>query len=442
MFTGIMGKISVFCSYAREDDALRERVEQALAPLRAEYLIDDWYDNRILPGQHWNSEIGAALDRTRLMLFIVTPDLMASSYVAQIEIPKAIEREQLGRCQVVPIMARQVDWSGSPLASFQALPGQGRWIDDQVNDAQAWAAVAAGIRDVCKRIVDWSNPYRRSSVGDWIHAEQTMVQNDGRRTTLAGTEEVVAKTDKEATVLLEVALPGHIERRTVTMDLTQPYEQGIGDNMRQIGLEVPANFEFSMGPAQYADEAVNIGGQHYETVRSERNLTVGQSGEMMSGSVSTWRSIDVPLHGTVKGACVLPAFQQHQVLLGFGQADAATRKPRLQPLQGQAPNQSGFVPGRWTVQMNAYGAVSVFDMLFYPNGMLQGQQIGAPMPVQQQGQWGFDPTRGLMTVTIIASQMGMPIGQETSFIQFTGNNGGALFAQDAMGRQFQFQRTG
>jgi len=50
MFTGSMGKISVFCSYAREDDALRARVEQALAPLRAEHLIDDWYDNRILPG--------------------------------------------------------------------------------------------------------------------------------------------------------------------------------------------------------------------------------------------------------------------------------------------------------------------------------------------------------------------------------------------------------
>lgn len=442
MFTGSMGKISVFCSYAREDDAQRARVEQALAPLRAEHLIDDWYDNRILPGQHWNSEIGAALDRTRLMLFIVTPDLMASSYVAEVEIPKAIERERLGRCQVVPIMARQVDWSGSQLARFQALPGQGRWIDEQANDTQAYAAVAAGVRDVCKRIVDWGNPYRRSLVGDWIHAEQTMVQIDGRRATLAGTEEVVAKTDTEATVLLEMALPDRIERRTVTIDLTQPYEQGIGDNMRQIGQEVPANFEFSMGPAQYADEAVNIGGRHYETVRSERSVTMGQPGQMMSGSVSIWRSIDVPLYGTVKGASVLPVFQQHQVLLGFGHGDAATRKPRLQPGQGQASNQAGFVPGRWTVQMSAYGAVSAFDMIFYGNGMLQGQQMGVPMPVQQAGQWGFDPARRLLTVTITVSQMGMPMGQETVVIQFNGSNGGALFAQDAMGRQFQFQRTG
>lgn len=92
--------------------------------------------------------------------------------------------------------------------------------------------------------------------------------------------------------------------------------------------------------------------------------------------------------------------------------------------------------------MNAYGAVSAFDMIFYPNGMLQGQQMGVPMPVQQAGQWGFDPARGLLTVTITASQMGMPMGQETVFIQFNGSNGDALLAQDAMGRQFQFQRTG
>jgi hypothetical protein len=38
-------------------------------------------------------------------------------------------------------------------------------------------------------------------------------------------------------------------------------------------------------------------------------------------------------------------------------------------------------------QLNAYGAVSAFDMIFYPNGMLQGQQMGVPIPPVQCRQW-------------------------------------------------------
>lgn len=443
MSTTSMGRISVFCSYAREDEDLRARVEHWLAPLRAEYLIDDWYDSRILPGQHWNAEIGAALDQARLMLFIVTPDLMASTYVAQVEIPKAIERELKGQCQVVPIMARKADWQGSPLAKFQAVPGGGRWIDDPAGGDEAFAAVARGIREACRRIVDWDNPYRRAAVGDWTHSEQTMIQNDGRQLTVAGTEEVVAKTPTEASLLIEAALPDRIERRTVTVDLTESLEQGMGDTMRQLGVELPRNFEFSIGPAQYADEVLNIGGRRYETVRSERTVTMGQPGQMLMGAFRIWRCIDVPLYGTVKGESVVPLFRQHQVLLGFGHGDAATRKPRLQgPGQGAAAPAATFMPGRWQVQVNAFGVVSAFDMLFHPNGFVQGQQLGVPMPVQQQGQWSFDPARQVLSMMIAVSQMGLPIGQETAFVQFGGGAGATLFAQDAMGRQFSFQRTG
>ena len=61
MFTGSMGRISVFCSYAREDEDVRRSLEDVLAPLRDEKIIDDWYDSRIQPGARWNAEIEAVL---------------------------------------------------------------------------------------------------------------------------------------------------------------------------------------------------------------------------------------------------------------------------------------------------------------------------------------------------------------------------------------------
>lgn len=458
MISGSMGRIGVFCSYAREDEALRARVEDWLAPLRADKIIDDWYDHRILPGQQWNAEIGAALDNAQLMLFIVTPDLMASSYIAEVELPKAIEREIQGKCQVVPIMALKTDWEKSPLARFQALPGKGRWLDDYPDMAEACTEIVEGVRNVCIRIVDWSNPYKRSSVGDWNHYQHTKILPDGRQETAEGTEEMIAKSETEATLLVELAVSGQVIQQTMKVDLTQPFEDRIGDAMRQIGVEVPNDFEYSIGPAQYTDEVLNVGGRRYETTRAERALVMGQRGQSLSGTVKTWRCMEVPLWGVVKGESDMSVMRQHQILLGFGHSNAATAKPKMQGVPagscqdfnagmngniGQVPPpMAGFCPGRWLVQMNAYGVGSAFDMVFYPNGMLQGQQMGVPMPVQQQGQWFFDPMRQLLTLQILASSMGMPVGQETVLIQFGGGNAGALFGQDGMGRQFQFQRTG
>lgn len=448
MFTGSMGKIALFCSYAREDEALRARLETVLAPLRAEHIIDDWYDNRIMPGQRWNGEIEAALQRARIMLFIVTPDLLASRYVAETEIPRAMERELSGLCQVVPVMARQADWSASPLARFQALPGNGKWLDELGNSDAALALIQTGLREVCKRVVDWENPYKRSQPGDWTHFEQTMTLDDGRAITLAGTEELVGKTATEATVLVEVDMGARVEQKTVTMDLTRPLEDRMGDMLRQTGTELPANLEIVLGPAQYADEALHLGGTRYETIRARRSLSLTQRGQSFSGSITTWRSIDIPLFGTVKGESRLPGFSQNQILLGYGHGDAATRKPRFGASRSRGggqfpppPPPPAVGPGRWLVHMNAYGMPASFDLLLYPNGALQGQQTQALMPVQLQGQWFYDPARQTLAFQFTTFMAGLPSGQDAVQMQITGTNGVQLFAVDTLGRQFQLQRV-
>lgn len=452
MFTGSMGRIAVFCSYAREDETVRRELEGRLAPLRDERIVDDWYDSRIQPGARWNAAIQDALDRSRLMIFVVTPHLLASRYVAEVEIPKALERERSGLCRVVPLMIEQADWSDSPLAQFQALPGGGRWVSEYANPEPAYRAIAQGLREVCRRIVDWENPYKRSQVGDWTFQEQTMTVNGGQSMTAQGTEELVSKNDRAAVVRLEMVLNGQLTERTVTIDLTQPLEDRMGDMLRQTGTGVPANLEISLGPAQYADEKVNIGGRTYETIRAQRTLVLAQRGARFAGHVSTWRSIDVPLFGTVKGESELAGMRQYQVLLDFGYGDAPARKPRLggggaaygaaPPTFGAAPPRALIGPGRWQGQMNAFGVISAFDLMLYPNGMLQGQQNTMGAVTQLQGQWFFDVGSGTLTCQIVVGMMGMPVSQETVQMRITGAQGPVVYAQDPMGRQFALQRVG
>jgi hypothetical protein len=446
MVTGRMGHISVFCSYAREDAAIRDALGRHLEPLRAEKVIDDWNDSEIRPGARWDKEIRSALDRSRLVIFIVTPDLLASDYVNRVELARAIELERAGKCQVVPIVARATDWGRSPLADFQALPGNARPIDSFGDEREAWAEITTGLREVCKRIVDWENPYKRAQVGDWTHFEQTM-QAQGQSITGQGTVEVIEKTPTLARVKGEIAIGHTREERTITIDLTEPLEDRLGDMMKQIGQQLPANAEVWIGPSQYEDDVLFIGGQRYECVKARRRMRIGQQGQELEGLIENWRCLDVPLDGIVKGTGDFQVMRQTQVLLGYGHGNAATAKPRLLGSGGAAgstaaPSVAIFSPGRWKIDVHAFGVGSEYDLLLHPNGLLQGRQGAMGMVIDVQGQWGFDMCSNVLTLKIVAMMMGMPAGQDVIQVQLVPAGGGVLQGADAMGRQFRLVRIG
>lgn len=468
MVTGRMGHISVFCSYAREDESYRERLEEHLAPLRSDKVIDDWYDSRIKPGSRWDDDIKRALDQSRLVLFIVTPDLLASRYVSQVELPRSLELERTGRCQIVPVVARAAEWGDSPLADFQALPREARPIESFPDQNAAFEEVAAGLAEVCKRIVDWENPYKRAGVGDWTLIEQTASLPTGEAVTAQGTSELVQKTETQATVSLHVVLGDQRQEQTITIDLTEPLEDRMGDMMNQLGQGLPANAEVWIGPSQYTEDILFIGGDRYETVKATRQLRIEQRGEKVEGTVSTWRCIDVPLDGIVKGTGDLGVMRQNQVLLDFGHGDAATRKPQLfppgtgvtgGPATGDAPGVPGgqgvggetgdfapspppgpFSPGRWQIEAHMLGMVTAYDLFLHPNGVVEGMQMAMGVSAQVQGQWGFDPQSHVLTLQLVAMMMGMPAGQDLIQMQIVGEAGGILQGADAMGRQFALRR--
>jgi hypothetical protein len=443
MVTGRMGHISVFCSYAREDAEIRDALGRHLEPLRAEKIIDDWNDSEIKPGARWDDRIRAALDKSKLVLFIVTPDLLASDYVSRVELPRSLELERAGKCQVIPIVAREVDWGGSPLADFQALPNDARPVDAFAAEREAWDQITAGVREACKRIVDWENPYKRAQVGDWIHVEQT-VQAEGQSMTGQGTCEVIEKTAAKAVVKMQFVFGTQRQEQTITIDLTEPLEDRMGDMLKQMGQQLPANAEVWIGPSQYQEDVLFIGGRRYECVKAVRQMRIAQQGQKLEGIIQNWRCVDVPLDGIVKGTGDMQVMQQSQVLLAFGHGDAATAKPDL--FGGGGPNTGPqdaiFSPGRWQIQVSAFGMGTEYDVMLHPNGMIQGRQGAMGMVADVQGQWGFDVNTNVLTMNVVAMMMGMPAGQDLLQVQLSGAGGGVLHGVDMMGRQFQLRRIG
>lgn len=148
--------VSLFYSYAHEDEALRDELQRHLKILQLRGLIRPWHDRAILPGKAWDSEIHAELQTADLVLLLLSVDFLSSDYILGVELKTALQRAQDGSATVVPILLRPLDLDaldGGPLPMAQLLQRQGLPRDlKAVNtwrprDA-AWVSVSKGLRQV------------------------------------------------------------------------------------------------------------------------------------------------------------------------------------------------------------------------------------------------------------------------------------------------------
>jgi len=115
----------IFISYAREDEDFREKLEKQLAILRRQGLIETWHDRRIGAGTEWAGAIDRELEAADIVLLFVSADFLASDYIYDIELKRAMERHEAGTAKVIPVILRPCLWQRGGFAKLQALPRDG-----------------------------------------------------------------------------------------------------------------------------------------------------------------------------------------------------------------------------------------------------------------------------------------------------------------------------
>ena len=138
--------LRVFCSYSRKDEEHLNELRDSLRGLERQGLIRWWHDREIVPGWEWEEEIDKHLRTTDVVLFLVSRAFMASDYVYEHEISKAVERHELGEARVIPIMVRPADWEWASFGKLQALPKDAKPITSWPDQDEAWLDVVRGIR--------------------------------------------------------------------------------------------------------------------------------------------------------------------------------------------------------------------------------------------------------------------------------------------------------
>jgi len=146
----------VFFSYSHKDEGLRDELENHLKLLQRRGIISTWHDRKILPGDEWDHEIDAHLERAKIILLLVSADFLASDYCWDKEVKRAVARHEAGEATVIPILLRACDWKGAPFEKIQGLPKDMTPVK-AFNDRDAvWTDIAAKIRAVAESL---NNPF-------------------------------------------------------------------------------------------------------------------------------------------------------------------------------------------------------------------------------------------------------------------------------------------
>jgi len=85
-------------------------------------------------------------------IFLVSSDFMASEFINDIEIKKAIERHKNREVIIVPIIIRPCDFQSLPISKFQALPKDAKPVSKWEDVDEAWLDIVISLKKVAEAI--------------------------------------------------------------------------------------------------------------------------------------------------------------------------------------------------------------------------------------------------------------------------------------------------
>jgi len=146
------GGVRMFVSYSKHDKKWLDELNKHLFPLLRQQKVEVWYDEKLPAGSDWDREIKNRLAEADIILFLVSPDFLATNYIWDVEIKAAIERDKRGEVTAIPIILRPSDWSDTPLGKLSAVPEKGEPISMAEDRDDAFLRVVLALNKVIKEI--------------------------------------------------------------------------------------------------------------------------------------------------------------------------------------------------------------------------------------------------------------------------------------------------
>ncbi len=141
---------SIFISYSHRDERYRLKLEDHLKVLQKIGMISIWSDRKIAPGDEWSGQIDNNLKNARIVLMLISSNFMASGYCYDVEMTTALERHKNNEATVIPIILRDCLWQITEFAKLQALPQDGKPIQNFTRQDEAYTSIARAIAKIIR----------------------------------------------------------------------------------------------------------------------------------------------------------------------------------------------------------------------------------------------------------------------------------------------------
>lgn len=111
----------LFISYSSKNTDFMQRFVTHLEPLKRNGTISFWYDRMIEPGTKWDDNIKQEMQQANVIVFLLSPDFLATTYIFEHEIPQAIRQQESQQSDLFFVELQACSWKKTGLGRFQQI---------------------------------------------------------------------------------------------------------------------------------------------------------------------------------------------------------------------------------------------------------------------------------------------------------------------------------
>lgn len=145
----------LFISYSSKNTGFVSRFWTHLDVLKTAGYIEPWYDRKIEPGSRWDENIQKEMLSSDLVIFLLSPDFLATPYIMNEEVKNAMKMEDDKKCELFFIQLLHCSWIETDLKRYQmildpTLDGKKEVYIGTPDNDEGWKAIINLLKDKVK----------------------------------------------------------------------------------------------------------------------------------------------------------------------------------------------------------------------------------------------------------------------------------------------------